>query len=231
MNPARATVAVSGLAAPVHSVRTARTMSDRPDTTSNRYSIRSSAAFCAASVKPVADPKTERGRGQAPHQANSESRLQQDSRDREHDKSDHQAEPHHHAHGRAQGVLVFDAACEVDEIRRAAHAEQRTAGAAQRPGKGRPGLRNRGRPEAAEELVETVAADEGAQCEQRRRPRQVVPDYVDWKDVEFLRQFIPERGKIMPRCISGKQTRRTGPGSRVPRRNCRCHSPSSARYR
>ena len=38
---------------------------------------------------------------------------------------------------------------------------------------------------------------------QRRRPRQVVPDYVDWKDVDFLRQFIPERGKIMPRRISG----------------------------
>jgi small subunit ribosomal protein S18 len=38
---------------------------------------------------------------------------------------------------------------------------------------------------------------------QRRRPRQVVPDYVDWKDVDFLRQFVPERGKIMPRRISG----------------------------
>jgi small subunit ribosomal protein S18 len=38
---------------------------------------------------------------------------------------------------------------------------------------------------------------------QRRRPRQVVPDYVDWKDVDYLRQFIPERGKIMPRRISG----------------------------
>lgn len=38
---------------------------------------------------------------------------------------------------------------------------------------------------------------------QRRRPRQVVPDYVDWKDVEFLKRFIPERGKIMPRRISG----------------------------
>ena len=37
----------------------------------------------------------------------------------------------------------------------------------------------------------------------RRRPRQTVPDYVDWKDVELLRQFIPERGKIMPRRISG----------------------------
>ena len=38
---------------------------------------------------------------------------------------------------------------------------------------------------------------------QRRRPRQAVPDYVDWKDVELLRQFVPERGKIMPRRISG----------------------------
>ena len=38
---------------------------------------------------------------------------------------------------------------------------------------------------------------------QRRRPRQVVPEYVDWKDVDYLKQFIPERGKIMPRRISG----------------------------
>lgn len=38
---------------------------------------------------------------------------------------------------------------------------------------------------------------------QRRRPRSIVPDYVDWKDVDFLRGFIPERGKIMPRRISG----------------------------
>lgn len=38
---------------------------------------------------------------------------------------------------------------------------------------------------------------------QRRRPRQTVPDYVDWKDVDYLRRFIPERGKIMPRRISG----------------------------
>lgn len=38
---------------------------------------------------------------------------------------------------------------------------------------------------------------------QRRRPRQVVPDYIDWRDVDYLRQFIPERGKIMPRRISG----------------------------
>lgn len=38
---------------------------------------------------------------------------------------------------------------------------------------------------------------------QRRRPQYAVPEYVDWKDVDFLRQFIPERGKIMPRRISG----------------------------
>ena len=37
---------------------------------------------------------------------------------------------------------------------------------------------------------------------QRRRPRQLIPDYVDWRDVDYLRQFIPERGKIMPRRIS-----------------------------
>jgi len=38
---------------------------------------------------------------------------------------------------------------------------------------------------------------------QRRRPRQVVPDYIDWKDIDYLKQYIPERGKIMPRRISG----------------------------
>ena len=38
---------------------------------------------------------------------------------------------------------------------------------------------------------------------QRRRPRTIVPDYVDWKDIDFLRNFVPERGKIMPRRISG----------------------------
>ena len=54
-----------------------------------------------------------------------------------------------------------------------------------------------------------VAGDEDSFSEkmprryQRRRPRQVVPDYVDWKDAEYLRQFLPERGKIMPRRISG----------------------------
>ncbi len=37
---------------------------------------------------------------------------------------------------------------------------------------------------------------------QRRRQGTFVPDYIDWKDVDFLRRFIPERGKIMPRRIS-----------------------------
>ena len=48
---------------------------------------------------------------------------------------------------------------------------------------------------------------------QRRRQSQFVPDYIDWKDVDFLRRFIPERGKIMPRRISGvsaKDQRRIG---------------------
>ena len=38
---------------------------------------------------------------------------------------------------------------------------------------------------------------------QRRRSQHSVPEYVDWKDVDFLRRFIPERGKIMPRRITG----------------------------
>jgi small subunit ribosomal protein S18 len=37
----------------------------------------------------------------------------------------------------------------------------------------------------------------------RRRQFQSVPAYIDWKDVDFLSRFIPERGKIMPRRISG----------------------------
>jgi len=52
-------------------------------------------------------------------------------------------------------------------------------------------------------MGEEQFADKMPRRYQRRRPRQVIPDYVDWKDVDFLRQFIPERGKIMPRRISG----------------------------
>ena len=45
--------------------------------------------------------------------------------------------------------------------------------------------------------------DKGPRRFQRRRQRQSLPDYIDWKDTDFLRRFIPERGKIMPRRISG----------------------------
>jgi small subunit ribosomal protein S18 len=54
-----------------------------------------------------------------------------------------------------------------------------------------------------EPMADEAFGDKMPRRYQRRRPRQVVPDYVDWKDVDFLRQFIPERGKIMPRRISG----------------------------
>ena len=37
---------------------------------------------------------------------------------------------------------------------------------------------------------------------QRRRQTVFVPDYVDWKDVDYLRRFIPVRATILPRRIS-----------------------------
>ncbi len=37
----------------------------------------------------------------------------------------------------------------------------------------------------------------------RRRQKPEIPSYIDWKDIEFLERFIPERGKILPRRISG----------------------------
>lgn len=45
--------------------------------------------------------------------------------------------------------------------------------------------------------------DKGPRRFQRRRQRQNLPDYIDWKDTDYLRRFVPERGKIMPRRISG----------------------------
>lgn len=60
-----------------------------------------------------------------------------------------------------------------------------------------------------EEEVNFFEAGDDARIEkmprrfQRRRQNQTVPDYIDWKDVDFLKRFIPERGKIMPRRISG----------------------------
>lgn len=53
------------------------------------------------------------------------------------------------------------------------------------------------------EVADDSFVDKMPRRYQRRRPRHVVPDYVDWKDVDYLRQFIPERGKILPRRISG----------------------------
>ncbi len=47
----------------------------------------------------------------------------------------------------------------------------------------------------------------GARRFQRRRQRQSLPDYIDWKDTDYLRRFVPERGKIMPRRISGISAR------------------------
>lgn len=32
-------------------------------------------------------------------------------------------------------------------------------------------------------------------------------EYIDYKDVDLLKQFIPERGKIMPRRITGTSAR------------------------
>ncbi|MEM7480251.1 MAG: 30S ribosomal protein S18 [Acidobacteriota bacterium] len=32
-------------------------------------------------------------------------------------------------------------------------------------------------------------------------------EYIDYKDVKLLQQFIPERGKIMPRRITGTSAR------------------------
>jgi small subunit ribosomal protein S18 len=57
--------------------------------------------------------------------------------------------------------------------------------------------------EAGIDLGDEQFIDKMPRRYQRRRPRQFVPDYIDWKDVDFLKQFIPERGKITPRRISG----------------------------
>lgn len=67
------------------------------------------------------------------------------------------------------------------------------------------------KPKNFDEAVETVDIDLVGEQKNERMPRRYqrrrqgtfVPDYVDWKDIDFLRRFIPERGKIMPRRISG----------------------------
>jgi small subunit ribosomal protein S18 len=62
--------------------------------------------------------------------------------------------------------------------------------------------------DAVDEVVDIDLGDEqkierAPRRFQRRRQGQFVPDYVDWKDVDYLKRFIPERGKILPRRISG----------------------------
>lgn len=53
------------------------------------------------------------------------------------------------------------------------------------------------------DLSDDLKAERMPRRYQRRRQGQFVPDYVDWKDVDFLKRFVPERAKIMPRRISG----------------------------
>ncbi len=53
------------------------------------------------------------------------------------------------------------------------------------------------------EAGEALRVDKAPRRFQRRRQRQQVLDYIDWKDIDYLRRFVPERGKIMPRRISG----------------------------
>lgn len=54
------------------------------------------------------------------------------------------------------------------------------------------------------EIGEGFRNDKAPRRFQRRsRQRERVPDYIDWKDTDYLKKFVPERGKIMPRRISG----------------------------
>lgn len=53
------------------------------------------------------------------------------------------------------------------------------------------------------EISEEVTGGKFPRRYPRRRSQYRIPEYLDWKDVDLLRQFIPERGKIMPRRISG----------------------------
>lgn len=37
----------------------------------------------------------------------------------------------------------------------------------------------------------------------KRKPVEITPEEIDYKNVRFLRQFVTERGKVVPRRISG----------------------------
>jgi small subunit ribosomal protein S18 len=52
------------------------------------------------------------------------------------------------------------------------------------------------------DLTEVQKFDKPQRRFQRRRQRERVPAYIDWKDTDYLKKFVPERGKIMPRRIS-----------------------------
>ena len=53
------------------------------------------------------------------------------------------------------------------------------------------------------DLSDVQKFDKAPRRFQRRRQKERVPAYVDWKDTDYLKKFVPERGKIMPRRISG----------------------------
>jgi small subunit ribosomal protein S18 len=53
------------------------------------------------------------------------------------------------------------------------------------------------------EIGDLPRGDKSRRFPPRRRQRERVPDYIDWKDTDYLKRFVPERGKIMPRRISG----------------------------
>ena len=53
------------------------------------------------------------------------------------------------------------------------------------------------------DLSDVQKFDKAPRRFQRRRQKERVPAYIDWKDTDYLKKFVPERGKIMPRRISG----------------------------
>ncbi len=68
------------------------------------------------------------------------------------------------------------------------------------------GGRGRGGPKGAGEKGQRRGGSGGGGMFRRRRVckfRSEKIDYIDYKDVRLLLQFIPERGKIQPRRLSG----------------------------
>jgi small subunit ribosomal protein S18 len=67
------------------------------------------------------------------------------------------------------------------------------------------GGRGRGGPKGAGDKGARRGAGGGGMFRRRRvcKFRSEKIDYIDYKDVRLLMQFIPERGKIQPRRLSG----------------------------